>query len=286
VASAAGLEARLGYEFRDPSLLDQALTHSSYVNEHPDPRLVPNERLEFLGDAVLSLIISEALWARHPEDPEGMLTSRRAAIVSARDLARIASRIDLGNHVLLGQGAERSGERHRGSVLASTFEAVIAAVYLDGGLEATRRVVLELCRPELEQPLAPIALKPPKSRLQELAYQRAGRPPSYRVLSVEGPAHERRYEVDVVLGGMVLGTGAGRSRRDAETQAAAAALDRIASDTAEPASQAEASVEDARSQGDARGPDHGQSPDETPSPDETTSPGATQPEGPRTPEES
>lgn len=228
MASAAGLETRLGYEFRDRSLLEQALTHSSYVNEHPGPPLVPNERLEFLGDAVLSLVISEALWERHPDDPEGMLTTRRAAIVSARDLARIASRIDLGEHLLLGQGAERSGERHRGSVLASTFEAVVAAVYLDGGLEAARRVVLEQCRPELDQILAPTALKPPKSRLQELAYQRAGRPPSYRVLSVEGPAHERRYEVDVVLEGMVLGAGTGRSRRDAETQAAAAALEHLA----------------------------------------------------------
>jgi ribonuclease-3 len=232
VASAEGLEARLGNPFRDPRLLDQALTHSSYVNEHPDPPLVPNERLEFLGDAVLSLVISEVLWERHPDDPEGMLTARRAAIVSARDLARIAARIDLGAFLLLGQGAERSGERSRGSVLASTLEAVVAAVYLDGGIDAARRLVIDLCGPELEQPLAAGALKPPKSRLQELSYQRDGRPPSYRVLSVEGPAHERRYQVDVVLGGTVMGTGAGRSRRDAETQAAAMALATLATQPA------------------------------------------------------
>jgi ribonuclease-3 len=224
VVPAEGLEARLGHAFRDPRLLEQALTHSSYVNEHPDPPLVPNERLEFLGDAVLSLVISEVLWERHPEDAEGALTARRAAIVSARDLARIAARMELGAYLRLGQGAERSGERDRGSVLASTFEAVVAAVYLDGGIEAARRLVLEQCGPELDQPLAPVALKPPKSRLQELAYQRAGRPPSYRVLSVEGPAHERRYQVDVALDGTVVGTGEGRSRRDAETQAAAMAL--------------------------------------------------------------
>src|SRR6188472_2094607 len=110
VASAAGLEPRLGHAFRDASLLEQALTHSSYVNEHPEPPLVPNERLEFLGDAVLSLIISEALWERHPFDAEGVLTARRAAIVSTRDLARIAARIELGDYLLVGQGAERSGE--------------------------------------------------------------------------------------------------------------------------------------------------------------------------------
>jgi len=228
VASAAGLESRLGHAFQDARLLEQALTHSSYVNEHPEPSLVPNERLEFLGDAVLSLVISEALWDRHPDDAEGVLTARRAAIVSTRDLARIAARIQLGDYLRVGQGAERSGERNRRSVLASTFEAVVAAVYLDGGIEAARRLVLALCGPELERPMLPLALKPPKSRLQELAYQRAGRPPSYRVLSVEGPAHERRYEVDVALEGIVLGTGEGRSRRDAETEAAAMALATLA----------------------------------------------------------
>ena len=228
MASAAGLESRLGHTFQDPRLLEQALTHSSYVNEHPEPPLIPNERLEFLGDAVLSLVISEALWERHPDDAEGVLTARRAAIVSTRDLARIAARFELGGYLRVGQGAERSGERQRGSVLASTLEAVVAAVYLDGGIEAARRLVLVLCGPELDRPMAPVALKPPKSRLQELAYQRAGRPPSYRVLSVEGPAHERRYEVDVALEGTVLGTGEGRSRRDAETQAAAMALASLA----------------------------------------------------------
>jgi ribonuclease-3 len=223
----AGLAPRLGHAFRDPGLLTQALTHSSYVNEHPDPPLVPNERLEFLGDAVLSLVISEALWRRHPDDPEGVLTARRAAIVSSRDLARIAGRLDLGAYLLLGQGAERSGERARGSVLASALEAVVAAVYLDGGVDAARKVVLDLCAPELDKALAPLALKSPKSRLQELSYARDGRPPSYRVIDVEGPAHERRYQVEVALDGVVMGRGVGRSRRDAETEAAAAALEHL-----------------------------------------------------------
>jgi ribonuclease-3 len=224
----AELAERLGHRFRDPRLLEQALVHSSYVNEHPDQAVLANERLEFLGDSVLSLVISEALWARHPAEPEGLLTTRRAAIVSARGLARIASRYDLGAYLSLGQGAERSGERRRGSVLSSTFEAVVAAVYLDGGLEAARAMLLAACAEELEAELAPLTLKSPKSRLQELAYARHGRPPSYRVVTVDGPDHACRYEVEAVVQGEVVGHGSGRSRRDAETEAAAMALDQLA----------------------------------------------------------
>ncbi len=221
------LAERLGYTFRDLRLLEQALVHSSYVNEHPDPGILANERLEFLGDSVLSLVISEALWERHPSEPEGLLTTRRAAIVSARGLARIAARYDLGTYLSLGQGAERSGERRRGSVLASTFEAVVAAVYLDGGLDAARDLLLRACADDLGAELAPLSLKSPKSRLQELAYARHGRPPSYRVVTVDGPDHARRYAVEVSVQGEVLGQGAGRSRRDAETEAASAALGRL-----------------------------------------------------------
>lgn len=230
----AQLAERLGYTFRDPRLLDQALVHSSYINEHPDPAILANERLEFLGDSVLSLVISEALWARHPSEPEGLLTTRRAAIVSARGLARIAARYDLGAYLSLGQGAERSGERRRGSVLASTFEAVVAAIYLDGGLDAARAMLLSACSEDLEAELAPLSLKSPKSRLQELAYARHGRPPTYRVVTVDGPDHARRYEVEVVVQGDVLGQGAGRSRRDAETEAAAAALERMIAEQSAP----------------------------------------------------
>jgi ribonuclease III len=223
----AELAARLGYRFQDLGLLEQALVHSSYVNEHPEQAVLANERLEFLGDSVLSLVISEALWARHPTEPEGLLTTRRAAIVSARGLARIAARYDLGAYLSVGQGAERSGERLRGSVLSSTFEAVVAAVYLDGGLDAARAMLMTTCAEELEAELAPVALKSPKSRLQELAYARHGRPPAYRVVAVEGPDHARSYEVEVVVQGQVVGHGSGRSRRDAETEAASIALDQL-----------------------------------------------------------
>jgi len=202
----------------------QALVHSSYVNEHPDVAAAPNERLEFLGDAVLSLVISEALWQRHPDEPEGPLTTRRAAVVSARGLADVAVRLDLGRYLILGQGAERSGERRRGSVLASALEAVIAAVYLDQGLVVTRELLLRLAAPELEATAPPATLKSPKSQLQELTYASAGRPPLYRVLSVEGPDHARQYLVEVTVAGEALGRGGGRNRRDAETEAATAAL--------------------------------------------------------------
>ncbi len=234
-APAAELAARLGRSFRDPGLLEQALVHSSYVNEHPDPAILANERLEFLGDSVLSLVISEALWQRHPSEPEGLLTTRRAAIVSARGLASIAARYDIGTYLSLGQGAERSGERRRGSVLASTFEAVVAAVYLDGGLEAARALLLSACAEELEAELAPLSLKSPKSRLQELAYAHTGRPPTYRVVTVDGPDHARSYEVEVSLEGEVLGQGSGRSRRDAETEAATKALEQMADRGPDPA---------------------------------------------------
>ncbi len=231
------LAERLGHTFRDPRLLEQALVHSSYVNEHPEPAILANERLEFLGDSVLSLVISEALWERHPTEPEGLLTTRRAAIVSARGLARIAARYDLGVYLSLGQGAERSGERRRGSVLASTFEAVVAAVYLDGGLDAARGLLLAACAEELDAELAPLSLKSPKSRLQELAYARYGRPPGYRVVTVDGPDHARRYSVEVSLQGEVLGEGSGRSRRDAETEAAAMALRHLEGVEAPPLSE-------------------------------------------------
>lgn len=224
-APAPGIAARLGPAFRDPDLLAQALVHSSYVNEHPEGLATSNERLEFLGDAVLSLIVSEALWRQHPDEAEGTLTTRRAAIVSTRGLAVVARRLAIGDAIRLGQGAQRSGERRRSSVLAGAYEAVVAAIYLDRGLDAARDFVLDSIRPELEAARTADALKAPKSRLQEWAYLAGGRAPGYRVLSAEGPDHDRRFVVEVALGEQVLGSGQGRSRREAETAAAEAALE-------------------------------------------------------------
>lgn len=225
--SAGDLAHRLGLEFDDLSHLTAALIHSSYVNEHPEAGIESNERLEFLGDAVLSLVMSDALFKRHPDEPEGVLTTRRAAIVSTRGLARIARRLGIGDALVLGAGAENSGERSRPSVLAALFESLVAAIYLDAGLEPARAFILEAAAPELEAALPFDALKAPKSRLQELAFASTGHAPAYRVVSAEGPDHDRHFVVEVAIDGVVRGEGEGRSRREAETMAAEAALEQL-----------------------------------------------------------
>ncbi len=171
---------------------------------------------------------------RHPDENEGQLTTRRAAIVSEKGLCGIAARLDLGQFLVLGQGAARSGERHRDSVLASLFEAVVAATFLDLGLIRTRRWVLAVAAAELEATGGLGSLKAPKSKLQEYAYHSTGHPPSYRVVSADGPDHQRTYVVEVSLGGEPLGRGQGRSRRIAETEAAARAMVKLAQRPAPP----------------------------------------------------
>lgn len=221
--AAAELAERLGLRFTDLDLLSQALVHSSYTNEQPDAG-EPNERLEFLGDAVVSLIVSEVLFERHPGEDEGSLTTRRSAVVSAPALASMAERLDLGSYLLLGQGAGQAGERTRQSVLAGVFEAVAGAIYLHFGLPETRRWLLEVAAPELDAARSLAALKPAKSVLQELAYARSGKAPRYDVISEVGPPHARHYEVEVSIAGERLGRGDGRNRREAETAAAVQAL--------------------------------------------------------------
>lgn len=232
--SSGELAERLGLQFDDPALLTEALVHSSYVNEHPEGETDSNERLEFLGDAVLSLVMSEALFKRHRDEPEGILTTRRAAIVSTRGLARIARRLGIGDALVLGQGAENSGERGRSSVLAGLFESIVAAIYLDQGLDAAREFILRSAAPELDAAVSVDALKAPKSRLQEHAFSATGRAPAYRIVSSDGPDHDRHFVVEVAIDGTVVGTGEGRSRREAETHAAEAALERLDADAAAP----------------------------------------------------
>ena len=234
-AGAADLAARIGLPFTDLDLLRQALVHSSHSNERPAVG-PPNERLEFLGDAVIGLVISEAVYARYPTEDEGSLTTRRAAIVSARALARIANRLSLGDYLLLGAGATQAGERMRNSVLAGAFEALCGAIYLEFGMQTARAWLLETCAIELEAEQAVSTLKAPKSQLQELSYGRSGRAPQYRLVSADGPDHARHYVVEVLVGNEVLGQGEGRNRRDAETEAARQALTALAIDAAEDAS--------------------------------------------------
>jgi ribonuclease III len=230
VRPAGSLAARLGLPAREPGLLEQALVHASWLHEHPEDAPGHNERLEFLGDAVVSLIISEALYTRHPADDEGDLSARRAAIVSTAGLARLAGRIDLGSLLLLGEGESRRSGRRRPTLLASSFEALVGAVYLDLGFEAARDWLLAIAEPEITADGPIGALKSPKSRLQEFTQQHTGGRPSYHLSEVTGPDHERTFRIEVIVGDDVLGVGEGASRRVAETAAAAQALERLRSD--------------------------------------------------------
>jgi len=222
--SADAFAARLGLPIRDLDLLELALTHSSYLHEHRDTVSGHNERLEFLGDAVVTLVIGEALFRIRPTEDEGMLSARRAAIVSAAGLARIARRIDLGEALRLGEGESRRDGRTRVSLLASGLEALIGAIYLDLGFAAARDWLLEQASPELTSDAPLASLKSAKSRLQEHTQRLNGERPHYRLIEASGPDHEKTFRVEVSVGGRVLGAGEGRSQKSAEIAAAEAAL--------------------------------------------------------------
>lgn len=219
------LAEQIGLPIRDRRLLAQALTHSSWLHEHPGKVAGHNERLEFLGDAVINLAISEALYVRHPDDDEGVLSARRAAIVNAHGLAALATRIDLGSYLMLGEGEVSRVGPLRGSILASAFEALAAALLLDAGWTVTRDWLVATAAPEIEAGLEPVLLKSPKSRLQEATQRATGGRPEYRVIEAAGPDHDKVFRVEVEVNGEVLGTGVGPSRRVAETAAAAEAVE-------------------------------------------------------------
>ena len=222
--SAEAFAAQLGLPIRDFDLLEQALTHSSYLHEHRDTVSGHNERLEFLGDAVVTLVIGEALFRLRPTEDEGILSARRAAIVSAQGLARIARRIDLGPALRLGEGESRRDGRTRVSLLASGFEALVGAIYLDLGYDVVRDWVLQQAQPELTSDAPVSSLKSAKSRLQEHTQRTNGERPHYRLIEATGPDHEKVFRVEVAVGGRVLGVGEGRSQKSAEIAAAEAAL--------------------------------------------------------------
>jgi ribonuclease III len=224
---ADALAERLGLPVRDREQFAQALVHSSWLHEHPDAARGHNERLEFLGDAVVNLAVSDFLYRRHPNDDEGVLSARRAAIVSTPGLARLASRLDLGSFILLGEGEALRGGRVRPSLLASAFEALVGAIYLDLGWETVRDWIHALAAEELSADSALTTLKSPKSRLQEHTQRTTGDRPVYRLLEAVGPDHEKEFRIEVVVDGRSLGVGHGPSRRIAETSAAAEALDTI-----------------------------------------------------------
>jgi ribonuclease-3 len=227
---AAALAERLGLPVRDLDLLQQALIHSSYLHEHRDLAAGHNERLEFLGDSVVSLAISDVLYRRRPDDDEGVLSARRASIVSTAGLARLAGRLGLGEYLLLGEGEAQRGGRLRPTLLASAFEALVGAIYLDLGYVAASGFVTSLAAPEItsDRPLG--ALKSPKSRLQEYTQRLSGERPQYRVLDAVGPDHDKVFRIEVVVGGRIIGMGQGHSRRVAETEAAARAIETLRSE--------------------------------------------------------
>ena len=219
------LQHRLGLEFHDPSLLAIAVTHRSTVNERPEEGLRDNERLEFLGDAILGALVAEELYRAFPEAPEGSLTVMRAELVREGGLARWARRFELGQYMVLGKGEEQRGGREREGLLASAFEAVIGALYLDNGHESARRVVADLVAEDLPH-LSPSApAQDPKSELQQRVQARFHSLPSYRVVSTEGPEHRPIFTVEVAVEGDISGVGTGASKQAAEQEAARRALD-------------------------------------------------------------
>lgn len=217
----------LGIDLGMGELLQRALTHASWAHEQADPAAADNERLEFLGDAVVGLAVSEHLFTRFPDLSEGDLARMRAAVVKEGSLAAAARRLGLGEALRMGRGAERTGGRQRDSVLADAFEAVMGGVYLTCGWKAAQRVVLAALGPELNDVARTRAPADAKSALQELLQAQAGGLPSYRVVLESGPPHEKRFEAEVLFQGKVLGRGSGRSKRAAEQAAAAEALQRL-----------------------------------------------------------
>lgn len=215
------LQQRIGYQFQNPDYLEIALTHSSYANESKRP-LQNNERQEFLGDAVLSVIVADHIF-RNLDLPEGELTKIRASLVCEVSLAQFAKSIALGDALRLGRGEEHNGGRYRASILADAFEALLAAIYLDGGMEAARDFVLPFIREQVPH-ASGVDLHDYKTRLQEIIQQNPEERLTYELAGERGPDHDKRFLVQVCLNSNVIGTGEGRSKKAAEQQAAREAL--------------------------------------------------------------
>lgn len=222
-----GLQHKLAVTFKSPSLLELALVHSSYINEQPGTFAASNERLEFLGDAVLGLVIAEKLYADLPESAEGELTRLRAALVRRETLARVARMIQLGEYLYLGVGEAAGGGRDKTANLAGAFEALIAAIYLDQGLETARLFILKMFGSEIYQQADKEAGTDYKSKLQEKIQFRDQITPSYKLLGAVGPDHAKIFTVEVRAGEDFLGRGSGNSKKAAEMEAARVALKKL-----------------------------------------------------------
>jgi len=219
------LEQAIGYRFKNITLLQNALAHSSYANERWHDSLKSNERLEFLGDSILGMMVADHLYNSFPDRPEGELTRMRADMVCEQSLAKIADRIGLGKHLLLGHGEEQGGGRGRASILADAVESVIAATYLDGGMDAARKFITDfvLCN----VPVSRLQNVDYKTQLQELVQQKKNQVISYRLTGETGPDHDKHFAVEVSLNSEVVGQGSGTSKKRAEQDAASKALKRL-----------------------------------------------------------
>lgn len=219
------LEAAIGYRFQNLSLLQNALTHSSYANERWHNSLLSNERLEFLGDSILGMLVAEYLFRNFPNRPEGELTRMRADMVCEKTLAAAANRIGLGEHLLLGHGEEQGGGRSRDSILADAVESVIAACFLDGGVDAALKFVQQFIL--VEVPVSKLHNVDYKTQLQELVQQKKNQVLSYALVGQSGPDHDKQFDVEVSLNGAVVGSGSGSSKKRAEQDAARAAIEKL-----------------------------------------------------------
>ena len=218
------LEEKLGYTFRDSSLLENALTHSSCANESRG-KLHSNERLEFLGDSILGMVVAEHLYRNHPDLPEGELTRTRAALVCEESLVEVAKELGLGDYLKLGKGEEAGGGRNRPSIRADAVEAVLAAVYLDGGIGSARKIIQKYILTREVSSLS--GIRDYKTALQELVQRESGQVLKYRLTGESGPDHDKRFFVEVDLNGTPVGNGEGHSKKEAEQMAAKAAIQKL-----------------------------------------------------------
>lgn len=214
-------------KFNNQDLYKQAFVHRSYLNEAREP-LESNERLEFLGDSILSFVVSEHLYRTYPQFDEGILTNLRSLVVNTKSLAKTARTLEFGKHLLLSRGEEDSKGRENESILANTFEAVIGALYLDQGIEAVRAFLHEVLIPDIESYVQKKVFKDPKSLLQEHVQSKKQNSPVYKVLHEEGPAHAKQFTIGVFVENQLVGEGHGKSKQEAEEEAAEQALEKIA----------------------------------------------------------
>ena len=218
------LEKRLGHTFRAPALLETALTHSSYANENRSRGAVCNERLEFLGDAVLGVTVADALYHRYGQMPEGGMTRLRAELVCEQSLYKVARRLELGKYIRLGKGEEHNGGRDRASILSDAVEALIAAIYLDAGMEKAADFIRRYLLSDLGEE-SPLCVTDFKTALQELVQRQNDQVLSYELLGEEGPDHAKTFRVAALLNGREIGRGVGRTKKEAEQSAAENALE-------------------------------------------------------------